>query len=102
MKENTCERCPGCGRHCRRDNLHCNHGVAYFEKQEKNPTEGPEHHFIHMERGMKNHMTHGKISQEAFFAALNASEQVSIDEILNRLAPHFDKRHAKKYPGRGF
>ena len=71
MNENMCDRCPGCGRHCRRGNPSCAFGMDYFAKQEG---------------GTKKQASRGKISQESFFAALNASEQVSIDEILNRLA----------------
>ena len=113
MKENKCERCPGCGRHCRRDELHCKHGVAYFEKRERKErkpehkweenltADGLAHRFIHTARGMKKRMARGKISEEALLSALSASEQVSLDEILNRLAPMFHKKYAEKYPGQG-
>lgn len=69
MKETACDRCPGCGRHCRRGYPSCEYGADYFKKQQGKA------------------VSRGKISQASFFAALNASEQVRIDEILNRLAP---------------
>jgi hypothetical protein len=44
-------------------------------------------YFAKQENDRKKPASRGKISQESFFAALNASEQVTIDEILRRLAP---------------
>lgn len=103
MKENKCGRCPGCGRHCRRDNLHCKKGIAYFDKLEgKKPDhkwepgldpDGLAHRFIETGRDVKKRIAKGKISQADFLAALSASEQMTLDEILNSLRPLTEKKH---------
>jgi len=99
MKENKCDRCPCCGRHCRRDNLHCKHGIIYFDKLEskKNAAShkweetldpnGLAHRFIETGRDVKKRIAKGKISEETFLAALSASEQLTLDEILTSLRP---------------
>ena len=101
MKEHKCDHCPCCGRHCHRDKLRCKHGVVYFSKLdskqqareparkwEKNLTpDGLAHRFIRTGRGMRKRISGGKLSEENFLAALSASEQVTLDEILSRLEP---------------
>ena len=101
MKENRCDHCPCCGRHCRRDNLHCKHGVIYFSKLEsKQQIKEPAHkwekdlapdglarRFIRTGRGMKKRIARGKLSEENFLAALSAAEQITLDEILSHLEP---------------
>jgi len=111
MKEHKCEHCPCCGRHCRRDGLRCKRGVAHFDKLEgrepahkweKNLTpDGLAHRFIRTGRGMKKRIARGKISEEAFLAALTASEQMTLDEILTSLEPLTHKKPVSKPAKRG-
>ena len=100
MKENKCERCPCCGRHCRRDKLHCKKGIAHFDqldRKEQKLSPDPDslaHRFILTGKGVGKRMTKGKISEADFLAALSESEQLTLDEILSSLEPL--TRKAKK------
>jgi len=97
VKEKSCERCPCCSRHCRRDKLHCKKGVAHFDKLEaKKPAHkweenltphGLAHRFILTGRGVRKRLAKGKLSEEAFLKALSESEQRTLDEILTSLEP---------------
>ena len=103
MKENKCDHCPCCGRHCHRDKLSCKHGVHYFDKMDKqNSKKAAEnidpdslvHRFILTGKGVGKRLTKGKISEEDFLKALTESEQLTLDEILTSLEPL--TRKAKK------
>lgn len=103
MKEHKCDHCPCCGRHCRRDKLSCKHGVIYFDKLDQKKSKKVEEairpdslaqRFILTGKGVGKRLSKGKISEENFLAALSASEQVTLDEILTALEPL--TRKAKK------